>query len=603
MGVINVKLVKKIKNTLFSQELTNQNRLLNFILLAVIITITPTTFITYLNDKKVISLWAYFFVIISLAVALWVVNVKKKAQLVGILVSLSVNVIAMPSLFLGSGGIHSGMPVWIVLCVIFTWLVVNGKACYILLTFNIISTYVCFKIQMLFPEKAIPMSTEKAIFTDIFQSIIFVSTVIGTIYKYQSYTYERQNKMLLDKEKQLLATMKELEDANKAKRNFLANMSHEIRTPINGILGMNEITLMESKDPEILKRAGNIDSSCKALLSLVNDILDFSKIEAGKLTIIPDEYELFSLIGDSINVVSMRAKNKNLELIVKNNEEIPSILYGDKGRVRQCVVNLLTNAIKYTEKGSVELKFDFEKINEEEILLKVSVKDTGQGISEENKEKLFGYFNRINEKENRNIEGTGLGLAITQNLINQMGGNINLESEVGKGSEFFFSIPQKVISYDKIGDFNLRHKDEVQNIDVKAINYIAPSAKVLCVDDVFMNREVIRLILERTKVQLDSAENGEEALKLLKENVYDILLFDHMMPGMDGVELLRELKKLENNPNSAVPVIVLTANAINGAYEEYISMGFDDYLAKPVDIGSIDDIMVKYLPKDKIVFS
>ena len=596
-----MKLLKIVQKKLFSLDLPIQIRLMNFIMLGVLIALSPTALITYLNDHKVNGLWAYGLILVSLIIGLYVLNTTKNAQIMGIVISIVVNCIAMPIIFLKTGGAYSGMAIWIVLGILFTWLIVKGIACFVVIILDFLAFVFVLYIEYTHPEMVTPMSSEFAVFNDIVQSVFFVTTVVGTIFKYQSRVYEKQNNELIKREEKLLKIMKELEDANNAKRNFLANMSHEIRTPINGILGMNEMTLLESKDEETLLRASNIDSSCKALLSLINDILDFSKIESGKLEIIPDKYKLFDLINDSVTVVATRAKNKNLKLIVNNNKDLPSELYGDEGRVRQCIVNLLTNAIKYTEKGSVKLSFDYESLSDDEILLKVSVVDTGQGISPENLVELFGEFNRINEKKNRSIEGTGLGLSITKSLIEQMKGKINVESELDKGSNFYFSVPQKILSDEKIGDYNeLKNSEKVTKV-VETLTYTAPSVRVLCVDDVFMNREVIKIMLERTEMKVDTAESGEEALDLLDKNVYDILFFDHMMPGMDGVELLHELKKHSENPNSKIPTIVLTANAIEGAKEEYIQEGFDSYLSKPVDISTLDNIIIKYLPKEKIL--
>lgn len=392
---------------------------------------------------------------------------------------------------------------------------------------------------------------------------------------------------------------KEAEEANKAKSAFLASMSHEIRTPINGVLGMNSIIIKETTDPKILEYANNIDSAGNGLLSLINDILDFSKIESGKMEIINVDYKLSKVLSDAYNMVFMRAKDKNLDLLFENNLTIPNDLRGDETRVRQIIVNLLTNAIKYTETGMVLLTADWEEGSKpDEMTLIISVKDTGIGIKKSSLEKLFSAFTRVDEERNRNIEGTGLGLRITKQFLDLMGGTITVDSEYGSGSEFVVRIPQKIISGSSLGEFATYSNISTDTQKIVNNRFKCPKGKILVVDDVEMNLKVIKGLLKSTELTIDTAMSGKECLEMIQANTYDVIFLDHRMPNMDGVETLHEMKKLNSVFNPNIPVIMLTANAITGVKDEYIKEGFTDYLSKPVREEDLNEALLKYLPKE-----
>ena len=386
--------------------------------------------------------------------------------------------------------------------------------------------------------------------------------------------------------------------AGKAKSQFLAQMSHEIRTPINAVLGMNEMIVRESHDDEILDYAENIQSAGKTLLNLINNILDFSKIEDGKMEIIPIRYEVPNLITDLINMISEKAKKKNLKLITRIDPNLPRSLYGDDVRIRQVITNILTNAVKYTQEGSVTLSMSGRQIDSDTLELLVVVKDTGIGIREEDMDKLFQSFQRLDEEKNRNIEGTGLGISIVQKLLSMMDSHLEVESVYGEGSTFSFKLQQKIIDKTPIGDRS--EKDSVSR--KKSAKYLrAPDAKILVVDDNEMNLKVIKGLLKRSGIKPDLVTSGRECLDRVKENQYDIIFLDHMMPEMDGVETLKRLKSGGNLPDSTT-VIVLTANAITGAREMYIKEGFQDYLTKPIEIDLLEQMIARYLPEGMATF-
>ncbi len=393
------------------------------------------------------------------------------------------------------------------------------------------------------------------------------------------------------------------EEANRAKSSFLANMSHEIRTPINAILGMNEMILRESGEESILEYADSVKSAGNTLLGLVNNILDFSKIEAGKIEIIPVEYDLASLINDLVNMVQTKVEAKGLTLDLDINNKVPKMLLGDEIRIKQILTNILTNAVKYTEKGSISFSLGFEQDEDEKdsVFLNFSVKDTGIGIKPEDMSRLFTKFERIEESRNRNIEGTGLGMSITKQLLMMMGSALQVESTYGEGSRFFFRLKQKVVKWEPLGDFEVTYGAALDSRQGYREKFSAPDASVLVVDDTETNLDVFTSLLKRTLVQIDTAGSGDECIEKSLGKKYDIIFLDHMMPEKDGIETLHELKGMDNNPNLSTVTICLTANAISGAREKYLSEGFDDYLTKPINADKLEEMLIQYLPKEKVI--
>ena len=408
------------------------------------------------------------------------------------------------------------------------------------------------------------------------------------------------------------------DQANQAKSDFLADMSHEIRTPINAVLGMNEMILRESvkaRDNEIpdkdrinnsfsniISYSHNIESAGNNLLAIINDILDLSKIEAGKMDIKEGNYQLSSVINDLSNLNYFKAKEKGLDFIINVDEDLPDQLYGDKVRVRQVITNILSNAVKYTEEGSVTLTVKGIKETEdpEMIDLIIEVEDTGVGIRKEDIEKLFKKFQRLDLKLNSTVEGTGLGLAITQTLLDMMGGDIAVESEYGKGSTFTIRIPQKVISDEPIGDFEARFKTNIKEATAYKESFRAPEGRILIVDDTKMNLTVAVELLKSTQLQIDTVNGGKEAVTKAKEKTYDLILMDQRMPMMDGSEALNLIKSQKDSLNKETPIICMTADAIIGAKERYIAEGFSDYLTKPIDSKELEKMLIKYLPQEKV---
>lgn len=388
----------------------------------------------------------------------------------------------------------------------------------------------------------------------------------------------------------------EAEKANHAKSRFLARMSHEIRTPINAVLGMNEMILRESKEEQIKKYASDVKESSAMLLNIINEILDSSKIESGKMELVFNNYEMGSLLNDLYNMISVKAREKKLELVFDIDPIIPNGYYGDDKRIKQILINLLTNAVKYTERGTIWLKLSCT-IEGDNAILHYTVKDTGIGIKTEDVEKIYDEFQRIDISRNKYIEGTGLGMNIVQQFLKLMGSELQIQSEYEKGSEFSFSLSQRIVSAENLGDFRERICKAAQDTEYRT-SYVAPAAKILVVDDYQMNLKVFKALLKQTRMQIFEAESGRQCLEMVRAEKFDMIFLDHMMPEMDGIETLHAIRSERLCDN--VPIIMLTANAIVGDKEKYLKEGFDDFITKPIMPSRLDKMVLKYLSENLV---
>ncbi len=423
------------------------------------------------------------------------------------------------------------------------------------------------------------------------------------------------------------------------KTEYFANMSHEIRTPINAIMGYNELILREYNDPALRQYASNIRSAANSLLAIVNDSLDYSRIEAGKMKLFPAEYDLGILIEELVNMTRPRALSKGLELRCIVNESIPRVLYGDSDRIKQCVINILTNAVKYTEEGEIVLAVDYQEVPQNEsdgkteIDLEISVRDTGIGIKEENLKRLYKPFERIDEEKIKSVEGTGLGITIVKKTLDLMGSKLEVESVYGEGSNFHFTVKQEVMRTDPIGNFEQLYAEKI--VDQMAYNnkFIAPDARILVVDDAEMNLSVIEGLLRKSRIHVDSALSAQTGIELARKNDYDLIFLDLRMPGIGGAAMVKMLKEGEseektekrrdfwNQPLSKVkeendddsqneesrnkytPCIALTAGALQRVQSDYVKQGFSDYLLKPIVYKELEMILMHYLPSEKILMT
>lgn len=519
----------------------------------------------------------------------------RRTDIVAVLLGILMLVVVFPEMFLLSGGLEGGATVWFVLGIFYVFLMFDGVKLKLFLALALVMDCLTYGYGYHFPERIVPMDSRAAAFLDSFFAVVVIGLAGGIILKLQSRFFEQERKVTLKQKNKL----EKISDANS---NFFASMSHEIRTPINTIVGLNEMILRESREENTKEYAQKIQSASRMLLSLVNDILDLSQMEMKKMEIVPIEYETSELFYELIDMIRVRLEEKKLELFVDIDENIPSVLYGDMKRFQQVLLNILTNAAKYTQEGSVTLTVQMEQAEEDEILLRVSVEDTGIGIRKEDLEHLYDSFRRVDAEKNRKIEGSGLGLSITKQLLDLMGGEISVDSIYTKGSTFTVTVPQKVVRNTPMGDIRLYSRKGAQEGMHYQRSFEAPEARILIVDDNAMNSMVVCKLLEGTKVQVDVAQNGEECLEKTGRKYYHVILLDYLMPEMNGAETLREIRRQENGLCKDSVVIVLTANTTTEANRLFQKNAFDSYLEKPIQGAVLEAEILKFLPEDIVEY-
>ncbi len=519
---------------------------------------------------------------------------KNKVNVAVRIVVIAVVFVLLPVIFFFGGGLYGGGVIWIIFAYLYTGLVLSGAWKPIMLIVLTAETIFFYVLAYFYPE-LVSNHTRGVFFIDSATSIIVVGVVCCLMVWFEEWMYSIENKRTKEE-------ADKVEDLVRSQSRFFSSMSHEIRTPINTILGLNEIILrQDDASDEIIKDANNIQGAGKMLLALVNDILDVSKIEAGKMDIVPINYNLGSMVSEIVNMIWLRAEEKGLEFRVEIDPQIPSEFFGDEVRIKQILVNLLNNAVKYTQEGSVTLHIEKEDYAGDEILLLFSVIDTGMGIKQDSLPYLFDAFQRMDEEKNAKIEGTGLGLSIVKQLVDLMDGKITVNSVYTQGSTFMVALRQKVTRHDAIGDVNIEGLSDKKKGKRYEPGFTAPDVKVLIVDDNEMNLEVESKLLEGTLMRVDTAQSGRRALSMTLTDHYDIILMDHLMPEMDGIECLQSIRKQQGGRNNHTPVIVLTANAGSENLELYSSSGFDGYLVKPVSGRELEEMLLLHLPELKIV--
>ena len=519
----------------------------------------------------------------------------KNYDMCSFILTAGFNAVFLPWTFLRSGGLDGGISLWFVLGFVTQFILLRGWKLFAGCVIAVISDAVCIHIAFEHPELIMRHESQQMAYVGIIISTAITAALVCVFLYIQINLYEYQRRENEKQKTELIAAMN-------TQSRFLANMSHEIRTPINTIIGLNEMTLREENlSEEIIENSNNIQSAGKMLLALINDILDLSKIEAGRMEVVPARYETAALFSEMVNTTWVRAHEKNLEFAVNISPDLPSMLYGDEMRIKQILTNILSNAIKYTASGSVTLFVEGEQSGMDEVILKMSVTDTGMGIRQDDMKYLFDSFKRVNEGSTKGIEGTGLGLSICSQLVNLMGGQITVDSIYQKGSTFTITIPQKIVNATPLGNLNYNSSSRHQRSSYKK-SFEAPEAKVLVVDDNDMNLLVAKKLLRETKVQLALAHSGMECLKLTAKNNYDVIFMDHMMPEMDGEKTMDLVRNQQGGFCRKTPIIALTANAMSGAEEKYRKMGFSDYLAKPINGILFEAMLLRYLPKERIEY-
>ena len=593
--------LQRTKERFFNvQNLGMQLVLFNVMLLVSVASGTISCVLSFFSTMPMAQTLPLLMAIALSLLAFYQANYKGKFNLAVDILIVSVGYIFFPVMFFTCGGVYSGMSSWFALGIIFIFLLADGAHFAILLSIDFVIIISCYILGYHYPGLVTPHLSDFGMYVDVVQGIFTTSVTIGLIIKLQVLIYHRQEKIanqrtseLVDATKRAQKARKDAEIANNAKSNFLANMSHEIRTPINTVLGMNEMILRESTEDNIIELAKDIRTSTESLLSIVNEILDLSRIESGKMELMEEEYALSSTLHNTAMMFAIRAKEKGITFDMEVSPDLPSRLWGDEKRLRQILNNLLSNAVKYTHEGGFVLRVE-GYVEGNMAHLRFLVSDSGVGIREQDIHKLFEAFERIDEKKNRNIEGTGLGMAITWNFLQMMGSTLEVESEYGVGTTFYFDLEQKVMDATPIGEFDITERMDRQNSGRRTAVY-APDADILVVDDNAMNRKVFRRLLEETQAKIDEVDNGYDCLEMVKNKHYDLIFLDHMMPELDGVETFMYMQEMQDNLCKDTPVIILTANAIDGAREEYLEIGFSDYISKPIDPEELENVILEQM--------
>ncbi len=499
----------------------------------------------------------------------------------------------LPGLFFFGGGVEGGGVLWFIFVFAYVGLVISGIWRVIIGLILSILAAVCYTMEYCHPEW-IRTHSRGMTYVDSYISLVLVGVVCVVM------TW-LQNRLFMDENERAKKEAERAEELTRSQNRFFSSMSHEIRTPINSILGLNELILRDiNTSDEVAEDARGIQGAGKMLLALVNDILDFSKIEAGSMDIVPVDYRVGEVLSEVVNMIWLKAEEKGLKFNVNIDPRVPSVLYGDEVRLKQIIINILNNAVKYTVKGSVELHIEKEDVDDKTVELLISISDTGMGIKKEALPYLFDAFKRVDEEKNRYIEGTGLGLSIVKQLVELMDGNIKVNSIYGEGSTFTVSIRQGVSDHTPIGELNIHSRNALVRTIYES-SFQAPEARILIVDDNEMNLEVESRLLDGTDIYIDKALNGKEALELSEHNHYDVILMDHLMPEMDGIECLEEIRNQTGNLNRTTPVVVLTANAGSENRDLYNRSGFDGYLVKPVSGASLEEMLIKHIPREKLI--
>lgn len=584
-------MIKKLRELLNDPELDYQSK--SFVLLSVIALIGLFLAMIsgiFLGQSFMANLSVFIEFVLFTLIFLWAIycNAIGKAM---ILIAAFLIFVFLPLAFFTSGGAAGGTPVWFAFSTLYVVMTLSGSPKKFFLVCNLIVVIICWCIGYYYPDTITEFSRKEAFF-DSFFTLLIVGVVMTALLSYQALLFRRENERVNNQRK-------EIEELNNSQKRFFSSMSHEIRTPINSILGLNEVILRQKDaSDEIKNDADAIQGAGKMLLALVNDILDFSRIEAGRMDIVPVQYRLANIMSEIVSMISLQVREKGLTFSADIDPDVPSILTGDEIRIRQIIINLLNNAVKYTESGSVSIKIRSEETGQDRINLIIMVSDTGIGIREEVLPDLFDAFARMDREKNRKIEGTGLGLSIVKQLTDLMDGDIRVDSIYGQGTTFTVTLPQEVANHEKIGNINIM--DHASRNYIYESMFTAPEADILVVDDIKMNLMVVKKLLRETKVRIDTASSGHEALDMTLNKRYDVILMDHLMPEMDGIECLECIRNQSGGMCTDVPVIVLTANVGGENNELYNEAGFDEILAKPVSGNSLEETLLRFIPRDKI---
>jgi DegV family protein with EDD domain len=548
-----------------------------------------------LTMSRTVLNWVLLPVSIAIMALIMKVSIRKDCIHAGATAISVLLLVLFPISFFTAGGFYSGVPEWFVICFIYICITLEGRRMYAFFLLCMAETLSCYYVAYYLPE-LVADNSQRHSFFDSAHSVILVGMLTSVLLMFLNRIYEEENELSRQQKK-------EIEELNRAENHFFSSMSHEIRTPINTIIGLNEFILRGDIPPEVAENARNIQGASKLLLTLINDILDLSKIKSGKMEIVKVSYETGKLFSEIVNMIWIKAKEKGLEFKLLIDSSIPSMLCGDEVRIKQILINLLNNAVKYTKEGSVTLAVRCERLTLNRVRVWYTVEDTGQGVKKENIPYIFNAFRRVDEEKNRHIEGTGLGLSIVQQLVELMDGEISVNSVYTKGSKFVVMLEQDIIDEQELGAFTLESRSRVHEGEHYKQSFEAPEAHILVVDDNEMNLAVVKKLLSETKIQIDLALSAAECLEKTQNQHYDGILMDHLMPEMDGIACFHALRNQPGGLCHNVPVIALTANAGSDNQLLYRKEGFSGYLAKPVSGALLEVAVLSILPRELVKLS
>ncbi|MDE6664551.1 MAG: DegV family EDD domain-containing protein [Lachnospiraceae bacterium] len=587
-------MIKKLFEVIYGREYELRERIFRMlILIGGSILIMGIVECLIIMDVKIIVIPMTCFLLILLAVLL-ITFKYHKIDISAAIVAFLIILVIFPAMFFLSGGLEGGATLWFALGILYVFMMFSGKRLAFFLTLSIVVDIATYVYGYYHPESIMPMDSRAAAYIDSVFAVFAVGLCGGCILKAQMKMFDVERSVARRQQE-------ELKEIGRSKNNFFASMSHEIRTPINTIVGLNEMILRESGEETVREYSQSINSASKMLLNLINDLLDLSQMEMKKMEIVPIEYKTVELFGNLIDMIRVRMAEKKLDFYIDIDETLPSVLMGDMKRVAQVILNVLTNAVKYTNEGAVTFTVIADSVSGDDVCLKIVVADTGIGIRKEDLEHIYDSFKRADAKKNIKVEGSGLGLSITKQLVDLMDGEIMVDSIYTKGSIFTIILPQKVIDAEPIGDvkFLKRGSEAFKEYQPK---FEAPEARVLIVDDNNMNSMVASKLLKETKVKVDVARSGKECLEMTKRKFYNVILMDYMMPQMDGVETLKALRRQENGLCRDSAVIVLSANSAAESGWHYLEAGFDGYLEKPIQGELLEAEILKFIPDDIIEY-
>ncbi len=586
--------IRKFREYLFDSKTDIQERLYMIISFTAMSGMVVAFFVSIFNGENMEGVLSMLISFIFFVCVIYFGYKYNKIRAAANITAVFMVYLFFPIIFFTSGGVYGGTPIWMVFVMLYVGMILRGRWRIVMLLSEIIMSSACYYIQYTRPELVLP-HTEIEFYWDSYGAFVVCSLIMTLMTSVQVFMMRRETK-IVKKQKE------EIDDLNKAQNRFFSSMSHEIRTPINTIIGLNEMILREDVSEEVAEDARNIQGASRMLLSLINDILDMSKIHSGQMKLNLASYSTAEMISEVASMIQIRAMEKKLSFDVDIASDLPSELNGDEMRIKQILINILNNAVKYTKEGKVSLTVQCESLRDEKVSLIFTVIDTGIGIKKESIPYLFTAFKRVDEDVNRHIEGTGLGLSIVKELTDLMEGKVTVNSIYTQGTTFIVEIPQEVIDPNPVERLDMLGDHELLSGRVYQQSFEAPEAKILAVDDTAANLMVIKKLLRDTKVNLDTVSSGKEALEKTLETEYNVIFMDHLMPEMDGIECMNRIREQMGGKSREAKIVALTANADSKSRQLYEKSGFDGYVLKPVNGNILELELRKLLPHELIKF-